>query len=153
MIQLNAKQWLNRARNIDREINELLKEKEEVRDRVLKITQSYTGDAVQSTKDPHKFDRVVELEMEIDRHIDELLSVKTEILHGIAQLSDGRYREILRLRYCNEEKDEDGEDDEDGKQKTGWTFERIAVKMNYSYKQICRLHGRALLKMEEIING
>ena len=132
----NAKQWLMRARNIDREINELLREKEEVRDRVLKITQSYTMDTVQSTKDPHKFDRVVELEMEIDRHIDELVAVKTEILHGIAQLSDGRYREILRLRYLS-----------------GKTFEQIAVEIRYSYKQTCRLHGRALLKMEEIING
>lgn len=125
-----------RARNIDREINELLREKEEVRDRVLKITQSYTGDTVQSTKDPHKFDGVVELEMKIDRHIDELVAVKTEILHGIAQLSDGRYREILRLRYLS-----------------GKTFEQIAVEMNYSWRHVCTLHGRALLKMEEIING
>lgn len=125
-----------RARNIDREINELLREKEEVRDRVLKITQSYTGDTVQSTKDPHKFDRVVELEMEIDRHIDELVAVKTEILHGIAQLSDGRYREILRLRYLS-----------------GKTFEQIAVEMNYSWRHVCTLHGRALLKMEEIVNA
>lgn len=125
-----------RARNIDREINELLKEKEDVRDRVLKITQSYTGDAVQSTKDPHKFDRVVELEMEIDRNIDELVAVKTEINKGIAQLSDGRYREILRLRYIS-----------------GKTFEQIAVEMNYSWRHVCTLHGRALLKMEEIVNA
>ena len=132
----NSKQWLMRARNIDREINELLREKEEVRDRVLKITQSYTGDTVQSTKDPHKFDRVVELEMEIDRNIDELVAVKTEINKGIAQLSDGRYREILRLRYL-----------------MGMTFERIAVETNYSWRHVCTLHGRALLKMEEILNG
>lgn len=125
-----------RARNIDREINELMKEKEEVRDRVCKITQSYTGDAVQSTKDPHKFDRVVELEMEIDRHIDQLIEVKTEIIHGIMQLSDGRYREILRLRYLS-----------------GKTFEQIAVEMNYSWRHVCTLHGRALLKMEEVVNG
>ena len=133
---MNAKQWLMRARNIDREINELLREKEEVRDRVLKITQSYTGDTVQSTKDPHKFDRVVELEMEIDRNIDELVAVKTEINKGIAQLSDGRYREILRLRYL-----------------MGMTFERIAVETNYSWRHVCTLHGRALLKMEEIVNA
>ena len=133
---LNAKQWLSRARTIDREINELLKEKEEVRDRVLKITQSYTADAVQSSKDPHKFDRVVELEAEIDRNIDELVAVKTEINKGISQLTDGRYREILRLRYLQ-----------------GMTFERIAVTMNYSWRHVCTLHGRALLKMEEIVNG
>lgn len=133
---LNAKQWLSRARTIDREINELLKEKEEVRDRVLKITQSYTADTVQSSKDPHKFDRVVELEEEIDRNIDELVAVKTEINKGISQLTDGRYREILRLRYLQ-----------------GLRFEEVAVAINYSYKQTCRLHGRALLKMEEIING
>lgn len=125
-----------RARNIDREINELMKEKEDVRDRVCKITQSYTGDAVQSTKDPHKFDRAVELEMEIDRHIDQLIEVKTEIIHGIMQLSDGRYREILRLRYLS-----------------GKTFEQIAVEMNYSWRHVCTLHGRALLKMEEVVNG
>lgn len=133
---LNAKQWLSRARTIDREINELLKEKEEVRDRVLKITQSYTADTVQSSKDPHKFDRVVELEAEIDRNIDELVVVKTEINKGISQLTDGRYREILRLRYLQ-----------------GMTFERIAVTMNYSWRHVCTLHGRALLKMEEIVNG
>lgn len=133
---LNAKQWLSRARTIDREINELLKEKEEVRDRVLKITQSYTADSVQSSKYPHKFDRVVELEAEIDRNIDELVAVKTEINKGISQLTDGRYREILRLRYLQ-----------------GMTFERIAVTMNYSWRHVCTLHGRALLKMEEIVNG
>lgn len=133
---LNAKQWLSRARTIDREINELLKEKEEVRDRVLKITQSYTADAVQSSKDLHKFDRVVELEAEIDRNIDKLVAVKTEINKGISQLTDGRYREILRLRYLQ-----------------GMTFERIAVTMNYSWRHVCTLHGRALLKMEEIVNG
>lgn len=133
---LNAKQWLSRARTIDREINELLKEKEEVRDRVLKIIQSYTADAVQSTKDPHKFDRVVEQEAEIDRNIDELVAVKTEINKGISQLTDGRYREILRLRYLQ-----------------GMKFERIAVTMNYSLRHVFTLHGRALLKMEEIVNG
>ena len=133
---MNVKQWLMRARDIDREINSLLKEKQEVRDRVCKITQSYTGDTVSSSKDPHKFDRVVELELEIDRQIDELVRVKGEILNAISQLSDGRYREILRLRYIR-----------------GLTFEKIAVEMNFSWRHACTLHGRALLKIGEVING
>lgn len=125
-----------RARTLDREINSLLEEKQDVRDRILKITQSYTGNVVQSTKDPHKFDRVVELELEIDRNIDELVKVKAEILNAISKLTDGRYREILRLRYLK-----------------GMTFEQIAVEMNYSWRHVCTLHGRALLKMEEVIHG
>ena len=133
---MNTKQWLMRARDIDREINSLLREKEEVRDRVLKVTQSYTGEVVSGSKDPHKFDRVVELEMEIDRQIDNLVAVKAEILIAISKLSDGRYREILRLRYIR-----------------GMTFEAIAVEMNYSWRHVCTLHGRALLKIGEVING
>lgn len=133
---MNVKQWLMRARTLDREINSLLEEKQNVRDRILKITQSYTGNVVQATKDPHKFDRVVELELEIDRNIDELVRVKAEILNAISELPDGRYREILRLRYLK-----------------GMTFEQIAVEMHYSWRHVCTLHGRALLKMEGIING
>lgn len=133
---MNVKQWLMRARTLDREINSLLEEKQNVRDRILKITQSYTGNVVQATKDPHKFDRVVELELEIDRNIDELVKVKAEILNAISKLPDGRYREILRLRYLK-----------------GMTFEQIAVEMHYSWRHVCTLHGRALLRMEEIING
>lgn len=133
---MNAKQWLMRARNIDREIDELLTERTEVIARLTSITQKLTGETVQSSKDPHKFDRIVELEFEIDRQIDDLVAVKAEIENGISKLNDGRYREILRLRYIS-----------------GKTFEEIAVNIGYSYKQTCRLHGRALLKMEGIING
>ena len=102
---------------------------------VLRITQTYTTDIVKSTLDPHKFDRLVDLELEIDRQVDKLVDVKTEILHLISKLDDGRYREILIGRYLD-----------------GLTFEEISVRIKYSYKQTCRLHGRALLKMEGIIH-
>lgn len=133
--QTNVKQWLNRARNIDKEINHLIEQRDEERSRLLSITQKLTGDTVQSSKDPHKFDRLVEYEVEIDRQIDELIRVKTEILKEISKLTDGRYREILRLRYLE-----------------GKTFEQIAVEMNYSWRHVCTLHGRALLRMEVIVN-
>lgn len=108
---------------------------DEERGRLLSITRKLTGDTVQSTKDPHKFDRLVEYDVEIDRQIDELIRVKTEILKAISKLTDGRHREILRLRYLE-----------------GKTFEEISVAIRYSYKQTCRLHGRALIRMEVIVN-
>lgn len=133
---MNAKQWLSRARNIDREIDGLMRTRDETRARVMSITQSLTGEVVQSTKDPHKFDRLVELENEIDKRIDELLLVKKEIENGISVLSNGTYRELLRRRYLQ-----------------GLTFEQIAVEMNYSWRHVCTLHGRALLMMEGVLNG
>lgn len=132
---MNSKTWLNRARNIDREIDGLIRARDETRAKCMSITQSLSGSIVQSTKDPHKFDRLVELENEIDRRIDELLRVKAEIVLGISKLTDGRMREVLTARYIE-----------------GLTFEEISVRIRYSYKQTCRLHGRALMMMEVVVN-
>lgn len=132
---MNAKSWLNRGRNIDREINVLLAAKEEARDRLTHITQSYDGDCAQMTKDPHKFDRIVELDNMIDQRIDDLYEVKKEIMAMVAKLDDSRHRQILEARYVS-----------------GWTWERIAVEINYSYQQTLRLHGYALQAIEVVLN-
>ena len=132
---MNTKQWLNRAKRIDEEIDSLIQTRDETLSRILSITQSYTADTVQSTKDPHKFDRLAGLEYDIDRKVDELIDVKREILSTIHQISDRRYRLVLMKRYIDYK-----------------TFERIAVEMHYSYQQICRLHGRALIEIGGIIS-
>lgn len=131
---MNVKAWLNRARNIDREIDSLLRERSEMRDMLFSVTSNYEAIVVSGTKDPHKFDRLAILETEIDSQIDNLVSVKAEILRAINKLDDGRFRDVLRLRYLESR-----------------TFEQIAVEINYSYKQTCRIHGRALLKIEEAL--
>lgn len=133
---MNARTWLLRARRLDEEIAGLLETRDAEFTRVTSITQKLSGSVVQTSKDPHKYDRLVELEMEIDNAVDELIRVKGEVLSGIMRLEDGRHRKILRLRYV------------DGK-----TFEEIAVMIKYSYKQTRRLHAAALGKMEEVLNG
>lgn len=132
---MNAKAWLSRARTIDREIDALLLAKEEAFTKATKVTQQLTGMTVQSTPDPHKFDSIVEYEMKINTMIDRLYETKKEIASEIEKLTDGRYRTVLYHRYVN-----------------CMTFEKIAVYVGYSYKQVCRIHGRALLKMEDILN-
>ena len=123
---MNARQWLGRARNIDREIALLQKTKEETRDNLTKITQSYESDGAQMTKDPHKYDRIVELENEIDQKIDELIETKHEIINVIFKLEDRNQRQVLVMYYIGMK-----------------TLEKIAVDMNYSFRQIVniRLHG------------
>lgn len=131
---MTTKQWLMRARNIDREIDSLIKARGELYDRVTKITQSYTGDVVQSTKDPHRFEKLAEYEIEIDLRIDKLIDVKREINAKINQLSDWKLRMVLFERYL-----------------LGRTWEQIAVDMHYTYQHVCRLHGRALIEMGGIL--
>ena len=53
---MTAKQILSKGRGIDREINALIRTRDETKDRLTHITQNYDGDGAQSTKDPHKFD-------------------------------------------------------------------------------------------------
>lgn len=133
---MNAKTWLGRARRIDAEIAALMEAREKMIALMTKVTQTLSGDVVQSTKDPHKFDRLAEFDSTIFQRVDELNETKIEILLGISKLKDGRYREVLIRRYV-----------------TMQTFSTIAGDMNFSERQILRLHGRALLKMEELLNG
>ena len=130
---MTAKQWLGRARNIDHEIDNLIREKQRTKDRLTKITQSYESDGAQMTKDPHKFDRLAELENEIDQQVDELVETKREIMAVIKQLPDRRQRLVLMSYYI------------DGK-----TWEQTAVDLHYSYMHVMRLHGYALKDVENI---
>lgn len=131
---MTTKQWLNRAIRLDREIDNLLKVQAMLRERATSITQSYSGDVAQATKDPHKFDALVAINDKIDQQIDKLSLVREEIMDTINRVEDSRYRQILTGRYI-----------------AGWTWERIAVEIHYSYKQTTRLHGYALKAVSEYI--
>ena len=71
--------------------------------------------------------RIVELEREIDRRIDEYARLVREIETAIDAVADPQCREVLRYRYLN-----------------GWSWQRIAGEMNYSQDWLWRLHARAL---------
>ena len=96
---MTAKQWLNRGRRIDQEISKLMETKALIEARLTSITQSYDSDGAQSTKDPHKFDRLVEIDSLISERADELTRTKAEILTTINQLPDSRQRMVLISYY------------------------------------------------------
>ena len=131
---MNAKQWLSRARFIDREIAMLQKTKEETRDNLTKITQSYESDGAQTTKDPHKYDRLVELENEIDQKVDELIATKREIMNVIFKVEDRNQRQVLISYYIRMK-----------------TLEKIAVEMNYSFRQIGNIRRYGIREVQKII--
>lgn len=132
---MNAKNWLYRGRLIDREIALLIKTKDECRDQVTKITQNYDSDGAQSSKDPHKFDRLMELESMIDEKVDELVATKAEILTVINQLEDRKQRMVLINYYIRMQ-----------------TFEKIAVEMSYSFRQITNIRRRGIAEVQKVLD-
>ena len=71
----------------------------------------------------------------IDKRIHRLYEIKKEILENVESTRRRNTSEaLLILRYLNFQ-----------------TWEMIACKMNYSYKQVCRLHGKALNLIKDVI--
>ena len=131
---MTAKQFLSRGRWIEREITSLIRTRDETRDRLTHITQNYDSDGAQTTKDPHKFDSLVELEYKIDELIDRLYATKTEILGVIDKLEDRREFLALKVYYIDMK-----------------TWEEVCVEMNYSWKQIMRIRKRAIANVEALL--
>ena len=126
---------MSRGRWIEREICTLMKTRDETRDRLTHITQSYDGDGAQASKDPHKFDALLELEDKVDRKIDELYKVKSEILDAIDKLEDSRERIALRVYYIDMK-----------------TWEEVAVELHYSWRATMYVRKTALKHIEEILS-
>ena len=84
------------------------------------------SDKVQST-----VEKLEEYERKIDIRIDDWCEAKLDIEKAIHTVESDTLRLLLRYRYIN-----------------GWTFEQIAVQMHYTWRQINRLHKKAINVIE-----
>jgi len=119
---------------MDYEIRALEDVEEEEWRRVTARTAKLDGIQVKGTRNPHKFDRLVELQSKIDNRIEEKIAVKTEILDFIAEIPNTTWRTLLIYRYVR-----------------FMTWERIGSRMHYSHSQVRRLHLAALAYCGEIL--
>lgn len=140
---MTAKQYMNRARFINGEINDKREQKRSIYDSLTKITQSYESDGAQSTKEPHKFDRLAEINDKIDEQIKELQNAYNEIIETISKVQDGKQRRVLTLYYTVI----------DNRTKKPLTWEQVAVEMHFSWKHTKRIHAKALQSVDEIIKS
>ena len=108
----------------------------DLRDRLTSISCPM-GEKVQSTKDPDKFtdpvSKIIELEQEINEDIDKLIDMKCVARKMIEQLDNEVEKLVLYKRYFENK-----------------SFEQISVEMNYSWRQIHRLHGSALQNFAKV---
>ena len=137
MTERDVKQWLNRAHNIDKEINNLILERDRAFSKATSAVNGASGEKVQTSAQnstESKYIAYAEYESEIDRRIDELYEVKKEILRAIKKVENGTYRLLLTLRYIR-----------------FMTWEQVAEEMNYSTMHIHRLHNDSLKKVKDVI--
>ena len=135
---MTVKEWLNQGRNLDRIINDLIKEKDRALYCACRASMPYDGDGVQSSlknTTENKFIQYSDYSKKIDEEIERLLIIKQDILQVINAIDNSIYKDILIKRYL-----------------LFYSWEKIAEEMHYSRMQINRLHGIALQKIKMLHN-
>lgn len=125
--------YLSRYRRMSKRIDRLLEEQSRWREMALKITPVLSqtpGGGESGSPIERPMDKVLEIDEEINREIDELQTVRQEIRAALNQLEDESLKLLMEYRYID-----------------GLTWEQIAVKMNYCWRQVCRKHGQALTQI------
>lgn len=133
---MTAKRFLEQAYWLDKRIERKDEEIKRLRAKLEKsnsqISDMPRGGAGQDWTDADV--KVMELEARIRREIARLCDVKQQIGEAIDAVEDARYRTLLEMRYRNY-----------------YTFEKIAVEMNYSWRQVMRIHREALDAVKDVI--
>jgi len=130
-----AYQFLNRGRGLKHEIELLTKQIMEAEALAEKITSSLSGMPGSPSKDPHKFDRVVELtNVRISRK-NQLKRTLVEIEQTISLLSDSNQRQVLSMFYVD-----------------GLSMDRIAMNMNYSIENVYVIRRKGVRALRDIMS-
>ena len=77
--------------------------------------------------------KIIDLQDEINKDIDRLVDLKTQIVTTIKNIENYEYQTLLERRYL-----------------CFYTWEQIAVDMDYSIQHIYRLRDKALLEVSKI---
>lgn len=124
------KEYLRQIRLFDICIKQKEAELAAMRSEIESMSAAVTGERVQtSAKDKmsEKVSHIVDLERQIIQDKEKFLHMKDRIINEIQSLDNSVYVDILYKRYVEYKQ-----------------LEEIAVEMNYSYRQVLRLHGFAL---------
>jgi hypothetical protein len=128
---MTIKEYLSQARYLDMRINSKIQQVASLNELATKCTVTLTG----MPRNPNHSTstmadavaKIVDLQAEINRDIDALVDLKTEITGVIKAVSNPEYQTILEKRYL-----------------CFLSWEQISVDMNYSMQYTFRMHDRAL---------
>lgn len=136
---MKAKEYLGKAYRLDQRINSKLDQVASLNELATKATSTLSD----MPKNPNKaistmentICKIIDLQDEINKDIDRLVDLKTQIVTTIKNIENYEYQTLLEKRYlCFE------------------TWEQIAVDMHYSLRWIHILHGKALNDLARLLN-
>ena len=135
---MNAKEYLSQARYLDARINAKIKQVESLNALATSATSVLTGMPHSPNKATSKMAdivaKIVDLQAEINRDIDELVDLKKEIAELIKAVDLPDQQTILEKRYlCFQ------------------SWEQIAVDMGFSMHYLYKVHNSALEKCEILL--
>ena len=137
-MKVEAKAYLKQVRKLDDLIENKLAEREQWKAIATSTTQRFGGERVQSSGNPQKMadaiTKYVEIENEIDGLVDRFVDKKREIISTIEKLSQKEY-DLLHKVYIQY-----------------FTLDEYAAKKGKSYSWVTTVHGRALKKLQTILN-
>ena len=127
-------EYLSRYQKLGKRIEQLCAERAVWLSKACKITQAITDmpkakNGAQGNSG--ELEKYVEIGEEITKELQKLHRMRREIRSIISTLEDDTLQTLMMYRYIN-----------------GMTFEEIAVRMHYSWRQVCRKHGKALAKLK-----
>lgn len=133
---METKEYLQQIGRYDRLINNKLVELAQYRSMACSVSTVKNDERVQSSPRYDTMDKIVskieQMENEIDMLVDRYIDNKRIIISQIDSMSDEMTYQILFSRYVEQK-----------------TFEKMAIEMNYCYKQVIRRHGKALQEFEQ----
>lgn len=132
----NAKKikYLSRYIPLSGRINRMLEEQYRWKCLAMKVTPNLSltpGGGEGGSPIERPMEKVEELEEKIKQAVGELIEIRKEIETVLGQLEDDTLRLLMEYRYID-----------------GLTWEQVAVKMHYGFQWVCKLHGRALDKID-----
>lgn len=136
----DVKRYLQQIKLYDSHINTKLDELQHLKEMVTRITPTLKDDVVSGGGSQDKLAdavvKIVDLEAGIDREIDRYVNAKQEISSVLDGIVDPDQLQVLHKRYVQYK-----------------TFEQIACDMNMTYRNVCYIHGKALLAVREIMSS
>ena len=134
-----AKEFLKQVRLCDTHISNKLEEMAHLKSVVLKVTSSWKQDVTFGSGSQDKLGdavaKIVDLENDINRSVDEYVNKKREVSAVIEQIKDPDQVAVLYKRYFQNE-----------------PWEQIALELHCSYRNVCYIHGKALQTVEGFLN-